>query len=299
MNQKLSGVLPPLSTPFKDDEPDLQALKENILQYNKTQLTGYLALGTNGEAVYLSEAEKAKVIDTARQAIPRNRLFLVGAGLESTKGTIAFIRQAADLGANYALVLPPHYYKAQMTPARLAAHYTKAADDAAIPVLIYNMPANTGLNMNADLIAELSHHPNIVGVKDSSGNMHQLSEIVRQTEEDFSILVGASPMLYPSLCLGADGGILAVANVMPHICCRIQNAFDNNEHQLALDLHRLLTPLATMVTSGWGVPALKLAMNQVGYQGGRVRSPLADITEPEIIAAISEELVVLKKFENE
>jgi len=297
MINKLHGVMPPLATPFKDEEPDLAALQANVSRLNQTALTGYLVLGTNGEAVYLTEAEKGRVIEAVRQCTPPDKTLMVGTGCESTTATVGLTRLAAELGGDCALVLPPHYYKSLMTSERLTDHYRKLADASPIPILIYNMPASTGLNLSPELVAALSGHPNIAGVKDSSGDLLQLSEIIRLKEKDFTVFVGASPMLYPALCLGAAGGILAVANVAPVVCCRIQAAFDEGDMNTALRLHRLLTPLATMVTSGWGVPALKLAMNLAGYQGGRVRSPLTDLTDPEIRAAIEAELGVLAKYE--
>ena len=299
MTLKPGGVMPPVATPFKNDELDLEAFKANISNYNQTGLTGYVVLGSNGEAAYLNDQEKDRVIEAAREAASEDKLLVIGTGSESTKEAIRLAHRAAELGGDCLLVLPPHYYKSLMTEERLTAHYLVLAETSPVPVLIYNMPAATGLNLGPALVRTLSEHPNIIGIKDSSGSMDQLSEIVRLTDPDFSVIVGASAMLYPALCLGAVGGILAVANVMPRVSCRIMAAFDNGNHPEALKLHQLLSPLAVMVTSRWGVPALKLAMNLIGLQGGQVRSPLTDLIDPAAKSAIEAELAILQGYEQE
>jgi 4-hydroxy-2-oxoglutarate aldolase len=294
-----SGVMPPLATPFKNEQMDLEAFKSNLDTYNQTGMTGYLVLGSNGEAAYLSKEEKQALIAAAREVTPEDRFLLVGAGAESSQAAIEDSTEAARLGADAVLVLPPCYYKGLMDDQRLAMHYKRLADNCPIPVMIYNMPANTGLNLSAALVGELAAHPNIMGIKDSSGNMLQLSEIVRLTkDEHFITIVGASPMLYPALCLGAAGGILAVANVLPNICVTIFEAFQAGDHAEALALHQKLTKLAMLVTSGWGVPGLKHAMNKSGYDGGNVRSPLTDLTDSAKKDIIEAELGILLPLEN-
>ncbi len=297
MTKKLSGVLVPVATPFINDELDLEAFKKIIIGLNKTGLAGYLVLGSNGEAVYLSDGEKEKLIQAAREATPDEKILMIGAGAESTREAIGLCGMASGLGADCVMVLPPHYYTGQMTDERLTGHYHKLADSASIPVLVYNMPASTGINMDEALVSELSLHPNIVGVKDSSGNMNQLSEIIRLTAPDFAVFVGSSPQLFPALCLGADGGILAVANVTPRVCCMIEKAYKDGDFTAALNLHQLLSPLAAMVTSRWGVPALKAAMEMAGLPGGEVRSPLTDLDDPEIKAALEYQLEILAPYE--
>jgi len=294
------GVMPPLATPFKNERLDIDTFQSNITRYNETGLSGYLVLGSNGEAVYLNTQEKQILIAAAREVTPKDRFLLVGAGGESTLAAIEDSRRAAELGADAVLVLPPCYYKGLMDDLRLAKHYTHLADTCPIPVMIYNMPANTGLNLTAALVTELSAHSNIMGIKDSSGNMLQLSEIVRLAkDEQFETLVGASPMLYPALCLGAAGGILAVANAFARLCVAVFEAFQSEEYAKALDGHQKLTKLAMLVTSGMGVPALKQAMRMAGYDGGNVRSPLTDLSDSKQIATIQAEVDMLLPLENE
>ncbi|MBW1712622.1 MAG: dihydrodipicolinate synthase family protein, partial [Deltaproteobacteria bacterium] len=243
--------------------------------------------------VFLSQKEKERVLAAARKAIPPDKVMMVGTGCQSTWQTVEMSRLAAKAGADCALVVSPFYYKGQMRPDRLTAHYYRVADEAPLPVLIYNFPQSTGLNLGPDLVARLAEHPNLVGIKDSSGNIGQLSEILRLTPPEFAVFTGNAPVFYPALCLGARGGILAVANVAPEVCLEILARFEQGDLQAALDLQRLMTPLAEMVTVGQGIGGLKLAMNLAGYQGGGVRGPLTRPQEPEVEAALKAELAKL------
>lgn len=271
----LRGVIPPVATPFQDDELDLQALQANLRAWNHTALSGYLILGSNGESCYLSEAEKEAVLAAAAEAMPDDKLFMAGTGCESTRETIRLTRRAAELGAGCALVLTPAYYKGQMTNQALEAHYQRVAEASPIPILLYNVPQFTGVNLAPALVAGLSAHPNIAGIKDSSGNIGQLTEIIRLCPPDFAVFVGSAPVFYPALCVGAVGGILAVANVVPELCVEIQRLHQAGDGQAALDLQRAINPLAALVTTGLGVGGLKLAMDLRGFQGGQARSPLS------------------------
>ena len=272
--KRYGGVLPPLSTPFVNGELALDRLKDNLRKYNSTKLSGYLVLGSNGENVYLSEAERLRVLEACREVIPEDRLYMAGTGLESTIETIRFTNQAAETGADCALVITPCYFKARMTPQALREHFLRVAEGAKIPVLLYNVPQFTGVNMNPGLVARLAEHANIVGIKDSSGNVEQLSEIIRLSGPDFAVFVGAAPVFFPSLCMGATGGILAAANVIPDLLVRIQELHADKRYDEARDLQHRLNPLCQWVTSGQGIGGLKLAMDEAGYFGGEVRSPL-------------------------
>jgi len=271
---ELKGVLPPVATPFTDDELDTEALKRNLEKYNKTGLSGYLILGSNGEGVYLNEGEKRAVLGAARQAIPQDRIFMAGMGQESTRETIRWVNISAEIGADCALIVTPNFYKGLMTFEALRRHYLAVAEAAKIPILIYNVPQFTGVNLTPDLIEALSSHPNIVGIKDSSGNIGQLAEIIRRTPNDFAVFVGSAPVFYPALCVGAVGGILAVANVIPEVCVALKERFDAGNHGEAKNLQFKITPLARWVTAEHGIGGLKMAMDEVGYEGGLPRSPL-------------------------
>ncbi len=275
MDFKLQGVLPPIVTPFKNEEVDLEALRDNINRWNSTGLSGYLVVGSNGEAVYLNEAEWEKTLVTAKEAAGEDKFIMAGCGRESTINTVAACKRAAELGADCALVITPSYFKGQMTPPRLAAHFERVAGESPIPILAYNFPQATGLNMGPELVAGLSQHANVAGIKDSSGNIAQLSEIVRLASDEFSVFVGNAEVFYPALCVGAVGAILAVANVLPEMCVELQAAYDAGGHAKAKKLQWDLAWPAALVTRVHGVGGLKTAMALAGYSAGTVRMPLS------------------------
>jgi len=271
---KLGGIMPPIATPFQKGEVAFDRLRENFERWNKTGLSGYLVLGSNGEAVYLSEKERLEVIEASRKVIPASKILLVGTGLESTRETIRFTKDAAKGGADVALVVTPSYFKGSMKPQILYDHFLAVAESSPIGILLYNVPQYTGVNMEPELMARLSHHPNIVGMKDSSGNIGQLNEAIHQSKKGFAVFTGSAPVLYPALCVGAVGGILAVANVAPEACVQIQNLFLNGKPEEAKALQNQLTPLAKAVTTKHGIGGLKMAMDLAGYFGGEPRLPL-------------------------
>jgi len=271
---KLRGVMPPVTTPFQNGKLALDKLKKNFQKWNQTDLSGYLVLGSNGEAVYLNEKEKNKVLEVSRESIPTSKILMVGTGMESTRETIRFTNQAAKLGADCALVVTPSYFKGSMKPQLLYDHFIAVAESSQIGILVYNVPQFTGINLEPEWVAKLSEHPNIIGVKDSSGNIGQLSEIIHLSQKGFDVFVGSAPVFFPALCVGAVGGILAVANVVPQECVQIQNIFNRGKMEKAKELQRRLTPLANAVTVKYGIGGLKIAMDLAGYFGGDPRLPL-------------------------
>lgn len=271
---KLSGVMPPITTPFRDGKLASDKLKKNFQKWNKTSLSGYLVLGSNGEVVYLSEKEKIKVVETSRESIPRSKMMMVGTGMESTQETIRFTNQVAKMGGDCALVVTPSYFKGSMKPQILYDHFIAVAESSRIGILVYNVPQFTGINLEPEWVAKLSEHSNIIGVKDSSGNIGQLSEIIHLSKKGFAVFVGSAPVFFPALCTGAVGGILAVANAFPQECVQIQNLFDKGKMGEAKALQNRLTPLAKAVTTRYGIGGLKMAMDLTGYFGGNPRSPL-------------------------
>ena len=271
---KLTGVMPPITTPFQNGKVALEKLKKNFQKWNKTGLSGYLVLGSNGEPVYLSENEKIRMVETSRESIPKSKIMIVGTGMESTQETIRFTNQVAKMGADYALVVTPSYYKGSMKPQVLHDHFIAVAESSRIGILIYNVPQFTGINLEPEWVAKLSEHPNIIGIKDSSGNIGQLSEIVHLSRKGLVVFVGSAPVFFPALCVGASGGILAVANLAPQECVQIQNLFSRGRMDEARELQSRLTPLAKAVTTRYGIGGLKVAMDLAGYFGGDPRLPL-------------------------
>ncbi|MBU1155937.1 MAG: dihydrodipicolinate synthase family protein [Proteobacteria bacterium] len=289
MKHKLQGVLPPMATHFTaDEELDLAALKANIAKWNATGLAGYLAVGSNGESVYLSEDEQQAVIAATVEAAAEDKFVMAGAGRESSRETVGAIKRAASVGADCALIVTPCYFKGQMKPANLEAHYLRVAEASPLPILLYNVPQATAVNMTPDLVARLAPHPNIAGIKDSSGNIAQLSEILRLTkEQDFAVFVGNAEVLHSATQLGADGAILAVANVLPQLCVDLMEAVRSGDLAKGKALQWSMSRMAALVTSVYGVGGLKATMDMVGYHGGPVRLPLLmpDQAALEVLAA--------------
>ncbi len=271
---KLGGVMPPITTPFQKGELALDKLKDNLLKWGQTDLSGFLVLGSNGENVYLNDKEKIKVIEVCRDSIQAGKVMIVGTGLESTQETIRFTNQAAKMGADYALVITPSYFRGSMKPEIIQEHFIAVAESSKIGILLYNVPQFTGINMEPELVARLSEHPNIAGIKDSSGNIEQLSQIVNLSRNSFAVFVGSAPVFFPALCIGAIGGILAVANVVPQECVQILNLFDEGKLSETKTRQGQLTPLAKAVTTKYGIGGLKAAMDIAGYFGGYPRLPL-------------------------
>ena len=272
---RLDGIYPPIPTPF-----DAQgrfapgALADNLARWNQFGLRGYVVLGTNGEYVFLTEEEKLQVLETARAAIPADRLLIAGTGYEATCMTIELTKKAADVGADAALIITPSYYTGRMTPEVLIHHFHAVAEASPIPIIIYNMPACTGIDLSAATVAAMAEHPHVIGIKESGGNVVKMGDIRRLAGPDFQVLAGSASFLLPGLSVGAVGGVLALANIAPDKCLALRQHFLDGQWEQARELQVRMIPVNTAVTSGWGVPALKAAMDMLGLYGGPVREPL-------------------------
>ena len=253
---------------------DTDALRSNIESWNETGIVGYVALGSTGERVHLNERERLAVIETARASVPRHLAFVVGVGHQSTRETVEEVRRAAAAGADAVLAITPHFYRAAMTPGALARHYTAVADASTVPLILYSIPQCTGITLAPEAVARLSEHENIVGIKESSGDMLVLGEILRLVPEDFAVLTGHAAVLYTALCAGSQGAILAAACAAPHLAVAIHRAVAAGDHARARDMQRKLAPLAHAVTVRYGIGGLKAALDMCGYAGGVVRAPL-------------------------
>jgi 4-hydroxy-2-oxoglutarate aldolase len=268
------GIYPPVLTPFRGDDVALDRLAANLRRLDAHPLAGYVVLGSTGEFPLLSESEKERIIETARAETPRSKLLIAGTGGESTAAAIRLTKRAAGLGVDAALVITPAYFKAMMKPPALVRHYRAVADASPVPVLLYNFPGNTGINLEPDTVARLAEHPNIRGIKDSSGNVPQAAETIRTTSKTFQLLVGSPIALVPALMLGAAGGILAVANVAPRECCDIYRLAQAGQWAEARELTYRISPLATVVSARYGIGGLKAALDLLGSYGGPPRMPL-------------------------
>ena len=273
--EKLRGILLPFPTPFTSaGEFDAGALRENIARWHETGVRGYVALGSTGERVHLDEREYVAVIETARAAVPASHLLVAGAGQQSVRHSIAEVERAANAGADAVLVITPHFYRPAMTQAALVDYYLAVADAAPVPVILYSMPELTAVALAPETIAQLAAHEQIVGVKDSSGDIVNFAETLRLARADFAVLTGNGPLCYAALSAGATGAILAAACVVPQLACELFRATTGGAHARALMLQRAFTPLARAVTARYGIGGLKYALDLAGYAGGAVRAPL-------------------------
>ena len=263
-----------MPTPFKDGEVDAAGIRSNVRKWIAAGLGGIVAVGTNGEAALLDDDEADAVIDAARQEVPPDRVLIAGAGHESTRATIAAARRAARAGADAVLVKTPSVYRTHVTAAALVSHYTAVADASPVPVLLYNFPASTGVNLAPETVARLASHPNIVGMKETSTDGAQFADLAAAVPDGFTVLCGAAPGVYAALCAGAKGAIIAVSALRPSLCLDLLAHVRAGRHDEARALQRRITPLGRAVTTTYGVPGLKAALDLTGHCGGAPRSPL-------------------------
>jgi 4-hydroxy-2-oxoglutarate aldolase len=273
------GIVPPMVTPFDEGGSiRFDFFERNIEKYLEAGIEGYLVLGSNGESVYLEHSEKLKLIESARKQVPASKMLLAGTGVETTQGTIQLTKEAADRGVDAVLVKNPFYFRSQMTFEVYMAYYTAVADASPVPVIIYNVPVFTGLPLQSKLIIELAKHPNIRGLKDSSGDVKLISEVSWNTDSArFGIIAGAAATLFPAMSAGARGGIIALACAAPKAALALYQAFAASDHAKASSIQRIVAPAACAVTEKYSIPGLKAALDLQGFQGGLPRRPLLPV----------------------
>lgn len=286
----LKGILLPTTTPFDaDGKIDASAISSNIKAWSARGVIGFVALGSTGERVHLDEREYLETIETSRAAVSSDAAFIVGAGQQSTVGTIKEIKHAARAGADAVLVITPYFYRSAITQDTLISFYTAVADESPVPVLLYSMPPLTGIKIEPETVARLSEHANIIGVKDSSNDVAGFTKTVNLCSPDFAVMTGNGTVLLDALRAGATGAILAVGCVVPEVCVEIYNALKSANEDHASALQSNLTPLAAAVTTRFGIGGLKSALDFAGYRGGSVRAPLRspdDAARQEILSAL-------------
>jgi 4-hydroxy-2-oxoglutarate aldolase len=286
----LSGVLAPIPTPFDDaGAVDAGKLRAALARFVEGPLTGFIILGSNGEAVLLDEDESDRVIAAAREVVPKGRTFIVGTGRESTQAAVRATKRAAELGADAVLVRTPGFFKSQMTNDAFVRHYTTVADASPVPVLLYNFTALTGVNLLPAAVSRLASHPNVVGMKESGGDILHIADLVSGTPDEFSVFAGSASTFYPALAVGCVGGILALGCVVPGMCVRLFELVKAGRHDDARALQRHIVPLARLLGPTYGVPGLKAALALIGCDLGVPRAPLARVPDT-AIASIRETL---------
>jgi 4-hydroxy-2-oxoglutarate aldolase len=276
----LSGVFPALTTPFSaDGSVSVEDIKHNITKYNSTGLGGYVAIGSTGESVLLSRKEVDTVLVAVKESAAPGMRLIAGTGTESTAETIERTKRAAELGYHVALVKTPYYYKPMYKPEVFIAHYRRVADASPIPVLLYSVPQFTGVALEAPEVGVLAQHPNIIGIKESSGNVQRAAEMLAAAPSSFQLLVGSASMMFPSMVLGAVGSILALGSALPELCVAAFEAVLKGDLGMARALQAAILPASKLIVSQCGIPGVKYAMDLGGYRGGVPRLPLLPLHE--------------------
>ncbi|MFN0088549.1 MAG: dihydrodipicolinate synthase family protein [Blastocatellia bacterium] len=283
MSLNLNGIIAALPTPFGyDGEVDHDHLRSNVERWNRTDLLAYLILGSTGEFPHLTTDEKLSVIETVRSAMSPEKLLLVGTGELSTRQTIEMTRKAHELGADGGVVITPFYYKKVLEDEHHEAHYRRIADNAPMPILVYMIPQFAAVTLMPETIGRLAEHPNIIGLKESSGDIAGLKEIFRDlAASDFSVLVGSPAILCQGLEAGCAGAVLAVGALAPRTACAIEKAYRRGERERADQLQKRLAALARVTTAS-GIGHLKAAMDFTGSYGFLPRSPMPVPSEAEL-----------------
>lgn len=276
----LGGIFPALVTPFEAaGDVSISALKHNIALYNRTGVAGFVVLGSTGEAVLLSREEADAVLAAATDVAAPGKLLIAGTGAESTRETIARTNRAAALGYHVALVKTPYYYKPVYRPDTYIRHYRAVADASPIPILLYSVPQFTGITLETPEILKLSEHPNIIGIKDSSGAIQRIAEVVGGAGPEFQVLTGGAAVIYPALAVGARGAILALASALPEKCTEVYDLVVAGNHESARKLQLQLAAASKQIVSEAGIAGVKFAMDLRGYQGGVPRPPLLPLKD--------------------
>ena len=274
----LRGIFPPVVTPFnRHGDVDEKRFRENLQRYTGIGLSGIVVTGSTGEAPYLAERERLRLVDIARSVVRPPELLIVGTGLEGTRETLRLSREVVARGADALLVVTPNYYKARMDSAALIGHYRNLADGVRRPILIYSIPQFTGIRIEADAIASLSRHPNIQGLKESSGDLKFVRKLLRKVAPGFRVLAGSVQILLEALRAGAAGAVLGQACFAPELCVGVYEAFRHGQMKTARALQQRLLPLAQKIALPYGVSGIKAALDLSGYHGGPPRMPLAPL----------------------
>lgn len=287
----LEGIYPALITPFAaDGSLSIANLKHNIELYNRTGLNGFVVNGSTGESMLLTREEADAVLVAVKESAGASKQLIAGTGAESTAETIERTKRAAEIGYQWALVKTPHYYKPAYKPEVFIEHYRRVADASPIPVLLYSVPQFTGIALEAKEVAVLAEHPNIVGIKESSGNILRVSEMVATTPETFSVLTGSASTLLPALAIGVRGAILALASVLPEQCVALFGLVHSGKLADARRLQQSILLASNLIVTEAGIAGVKFAMEQRGYRGGLPRRPLlplSDALKARVLSAVA------------
>ncbi len=271
------GLFPALVTPLNDQGIDTDVLRRLVIDLMSKGADGFVPLGTTGEAPTLSAEERDLVIKTCVEAVNGRMPIIAGTGTNSTAASIERTKRAADLGAKGALVICPYYNKP--TQEGLYRHFMAVADNSPLPLILYNIPGRTSVNMLPETVERLCPHDNIVGIKEASGNMDQISEVAIRCGDQISILAGDDSLILPTLTCGGKGAISAAGNVVPSDLKKIMMTFFAGEVSDAISIHLKVWPLLKALFIETNPIAVKEALQQMGYEVGSVRLPLVPMQE--------------------
>ncbi|MFL6449906.1 MAG: dihydrodipicolinate synthase family protein [Bryobacteraceae bacterium] len=272
---KLNGIFTAFATPF-DFAGNLYKAKvfHNIQKLDAVALAGHTVCGSTGETPLLGVDERIQLMEWVREASAEGKRLIAGVGAESVRETVKLADRAAGLGYHFALAIGPFYYKVQMhRPDTQALYFRAVADQSKLPVLLYNIPQVTGYHLPPETIAELSQHPNIAGMKDSSGDLDKLRETLKLVKPGFQVLTGSGSNFWDALEMGASGAILGIANAIPYACITVWEAFRTRQHLAGRDWQDRIAVAAKLIGTKHGIPGLKHAMELNGYYGGPPRLP--------------------------
>lgn len=280
---RFTGILVPVTTPFDPVTGEIApvSFRENLRRWIDAGVDGIVLFGTNGEGKLVDADEKRRLIDFARDVVPADVPIIAGAGAESTRATIAEVRKLGEAGVDAVLVSAPPYFGSILSPAALRDHFTAIADASPVPVILYHIPKYTHVTLEAGLVGELARHPNVAGIKDSSGDLKRFADYSDACGGACSLLVGSGAILYPALELGAAGGIVALGLLAPELTLRIHRHFLAGETREAGAIQTRLAPVHREIVARFGPPGTKAALDALGYHGGPPRPPLAPLSEKE------------------
>ena len=277
---RIQGIFPPIATPFSSEgEIIFDMLESNLQRWEAEPLSGYVVGGSNGEFASLSEMERVELVRFTRARSDSDRLLIAGSGMPSTQATIDLGQGMTDAGASALLVITPSYFKSKMDHRSLVEYFHAVADASRLPILLYNVPANTGIDMSAETILGAAEHPNIVGIKDSSGRVDKIGAVVHSAPDGFVVLAGSGGYFLGALALGAVGVVAALANIAGAALRQVFDDFQRGDLEAAQANQLRLIDVNHAVTARFGVAGLKAAMDMLGYYGGPVRPPLLDLGE--------------------
>lgn len=280
---RLSGVFLPVTTPFDPVTGDIApvSFRDNLRRWVAEPIDGIVLFGSTGEGVLLDEDEKVRLTAFAREVVPAGIPLIAGAGADSTRATARQANELAAAGAEVVLVHPPPYFGAYLSPAAMVDHFRAVADASPVPVLVYHMPKYTKVTLEAGLMGELTRHPNVIGLKDSSGDVKRLADYTEACPSHSRLFVGNGTLLYTALELGAAGGILAIADLVPARCAEVVQHFRAGRTQKAGELQEALSVMHREIVATFGAVGVKAAMDLIGYTGGPPRAPLRALGDKE------------------